>query len=51
MKYAFMRDHKDEFEVGTVCEVLRASRSGFYYWLSRDPVAKDEKLEALNEVT
>jgi transposase InsO family protein len=50
MKYAFIRDHRDEFEVGVMCEVLRASRSGFYDWLSRDPVAKDEKLEALKDV-
>ena len=34
-----------------MCEVLVASRSGFYDWLTRDPIAKDLKFESLKEAT
>lgn len=47
MKYAFIKDHRDEFDVAIMCEVLKASRSGFYDWLSRDPSTKQIRLEKL----
>ena len=49
VKYAFIRDHREEFEIAIMCEVLDASRSGFYEWLTRDPIAKDLKVESLKE--
>ena len=33
MRYAFIRDHRDEFRVTKMCEVLEVSRGGFYTWL------------------
>ena len=33
MRYAFIRDHRKEFRVSKMCEVLEVSRSGFYIWL------------------
>ena len=33
MKYAFMKQHIDEFSINGMCRVLNASRSGFYAWL------------------
>lgn len=47
MKYAFIKDHRDEFDVALMCEVLAASRSGFYDWLARDSNTKQARLEQL----
>ena len=33
MRYGFIRDHRDEFRVTKMCEVLEVSRGGFYTWL------------------
>jgi putative transposase len=35
MKFRFIRDHRETFQVGRMCEVLSVSRSGFYAWLER----------------
>jgi putative transposase len=43
VKYAFIRDHRNEFRVVTMCRVLRVHRSGFYAWL-HEPVS-DRKRE------
>lgn len=50
MKYAFILDHRDEFEIALMCEVLGASRSGFYDWQARDPNTKRAKLDQLKEI-
>lgn len=49
MKYAFIKDHRDEFEVAMMCEVLHASRSGFYDWMSRDQDTKQLKLSLIKQ--
>jgi putative transposase len=35
LKYAFIRNHSEEFRVLLMCQALRVSRSGYYTWLSR----------------
>ena len=35
MRFGFIRDHRDEFHITTMCRVLRVSRSGFHAWLRR----------------
>ena len=35
MKYAFIREHENEFRVVRMCRVLRVSRSGYYHWVDR----------------
>jgi transposase InsO family protein len=37
MKYAFIREYSNQHPVGLMCEVLGASRSGYYAWLRREP--------------
>ena len=37
MRFAFVRDHKVEFPVEVLCEVLKVSRSGYYAWSRRPP--------------
>lgn len=35
MKYAFIKEHDNEFRVVRMCSVLRVSRSGYYHWVGR----------------
>ena len=35
MKYAFIRQHDNEFRVVRMCSVLQVSRSGYYHWVDR----------------
>jgi transposase InsO family protein len=44
MKYAFIRGHRGEFDIQLMCEVLGASKSGFYDWLRRDRDGKEKRL-------
>ena len=37
MRFAFVRDHKAEFPVEVLCEVLKVSRSGYHAWSRRPP--------------
>ena len=45
MKYAFIKANREEFSVGAMCRVLKASKGGYYAWLSR-PVCAREKRDA-----
>lgn len=40
MKFAFIKEHLQEFEIGMVCRVLSVSRSGYYAWLHRPRSAR-----------
>lgn len=35
MKYAFIREHQNEFAAARWCWLLQVSRSGYYHWLKR----------------
>jgi putative transposase len=35
VKYAFIKDHRVQFRVSSMCRVLRVSRSGYYAWHAR----------------
>ena len=35
MRYTFIRNHREAFPVGLMCQVLEVGKSGFYAWLRR----------------
>ncbi len=35
VKYRFINDHRHQYDVQTMCRVLKVSRSGFYAWLHK----------------
>lgn len=39
MRYQFIRAHREQFHLTTLCHVLRVSPSGFYAWL-QDPLGR-----------
>ena len=47
MTFQFIANHRDEFCVGRMCEVLAVSNSGFYAWLKREPSVRQQENEAL----
>ena len=48
MRFEFVRDHRESFEVGLLCAALQVSRSGFYAWLGRD---ESDRARADRELT
>ncbi|MCG3089875.1 IS3 family transposase [Sporosarcina cyprini] len=43
MIYSYIRDHKDEYSVVKMCQVLEVSKSGFYKWACQQ--AQDDRTE------
>ena len=54
MRFAFVRDHKAEFPVELLCEVLKVSRSGYHAWTRRPPspaaLRRDQLVAAIRVV-
>lgn len=42
MRYAFIREHAQEFRTTTLCRALQVSRSGYYGWRDRAPSRRSE---------
>lgn len=52
-RYAFIRDHRNEFRITAMCRVLKVERSGFYAWLAQPQSVRtleDTRLKPLIEV-
>lgn len=49
MRYAFIKDHQQQWPVAVQCQVLDVSRSGFYAWKKRPPSAQAVRRQALTE--
>ena len=54
MKFAFIRDHLTQFPIEILCDVLQASRSGYYAW-SRRPASsttlrRDQLVKQIRQV-
>jgi putative transposase len=49
VKFAFIRDHREEFPVELSCQVLGVSRSGYYAWSRRAPSEASRRRTELTE--
>jgi putative transposase len=49
VKFAFVRDHREEFPVELSCRVLGVSRSGYYAWSRRAPSEASRRRAELSE--
>jgi len=47
MKFAFIRDHREEFDVEIMCAVFAVTRAGFYAWLDRPESPRAAKAREL----
>jgi putative transposase len=53
-KYAFIKEHRNEFNTAMMCRVPEVSRSGFYEWLRHplsDRAREDQRLLRLIRVS
>lgn len=48
-KYAFMREHRQEFRLSAMCRALEVSAAGYYAWRARQPSAREKENERLVE--
>jgi transposase InsO family protein len=49
MKFEFMKNHKNEFSIERMSEVLKVSRSGYYQFLHAEPSSRSKENEHLLE--
>jgi putative transposase len=47
VKYQFIKDHRDEFRVVSMCRVLCVTRSGYYKWLYASPSRRQQDNQRL----
>jgi len=50
MKYAWIKQHAEEFAVDVMCRFMKVSRSAYYDWLKRGPTAGEQDDAALSEI-
>ena len=49
MRYMFIENHKEEFPIHRMCQVLEVSESGYYAWLKREPSERERVDKELGE--
>jgi transposase InsO family protein len=49
VRFAFIHERREEFDVQRMCQVLEVSRSGYYAWVERPPSERQERSMKLTE--
>jgi len=49
MKYQFIENHRSEFTVKKMCQMLKISESGYQHWKIREPSAQQVRKERLRQ--
>jgi len=49
MKYQFIENHRSEFTVKKMCQMLNISESGYQHWKKRDPSDQQLRRERLKQ--
>ena len=49
MKYAWIKEHRDSYPVAIMCDVLKASPSGYYASLDRSPSKRTMRHDRIKE--
>ena len=47
MRYAWVNDHCDSYEVKTICRILDVNRSGYYRWLRAEPNETQRRVQRI----
>jgi putative transposase len=47
LRYAWVNNHCDSYDVKTLCRVLEVSRSGYYRWLRAEPSETQRRVERI----
>lgn len=50
MRFQFLKEHKNEYNIQKTCKILSISRSGFYEYLHRRKSKRTIENEALTEM-
>jgi len=47
MKYAWIKEHRDDYSVVQLCRAMRVSKSGFYRWLDSEPSQRSKRTASI----
>ena len=52
MKYAWIKEHSNEFQISVMCRTLKVDRASYYHWIKSGSITKkvDKKLNELIEI-
>lgn len=49
MKYAWIKKHRDDYSVVSLCNAMQVSKSGFYRWLSAEPSPRRKRTALIQQ--
>ena len=49
MKYAWIQEHREEFPIAVMCDVIGVARAAFYQWLKKPARVRRQRRQELAE--